>query len=215
MDAQAVLPFRDDMQSANNGVLTRQCERRFKYEAQVDAEAAATYGNYPEPANNGILRWESQRKRRFEKSMLDVLRLKCWNGPCQEEGRQPDNCSIHRNMVAVPVFFFVIQTFDQPSRTTKEWTTSQRIIIMSIVISYTMMTVDDQQKKVEMDNWTRIFSQWISVNPADQCKKWISWLWHILLFHLRLYMSSRYLVTLKCSSSTAIPYLLRNGRSGW
>ncbi|KFD44710.1 hypothetical protein M513_14413, partial [Trichuris suis] len=36
------------------------------------------------------------------------------------------------------VFFFAIQTFDQPSRTTKEWTTRQRIIVMSIVISYTM-----------------------------------------------------------------------------
>ncbi|KFD44700.1 hypothetical protein M513_14423, partial [Trichuris suis] len=40
--------------------------------------------------------------------------------------------------------FFAIQKFDQPSRTTKQRTTRQRII-MSIVISYTMMTVDDQQ----------------------------------------------------------------------
>ncbi|KFD69333.1 hypothetical protein M514_10337 [Trichuris suis] len=29
MDAQAVLPFGEDLQSANNGVLTCQCERRF------------------------------------------------------------------------------------------------------------------------------------------------------------------------------------------
>ncbi|KFD52546.1 hypothetical protein M513_06580, partial [Trichuris suis] len=33
MDAQAVLPFRDDLQSANNGVLRCQCERRFTDEA--------------------------------------------------------------------------------------------------------------------------------------------------------------------------------------
>ncbi|KFD59605.1 hypothetical protein M514_28216 [Trichuris suis] len=38
MDAQAVLPFGEDLQSANNGVLRCQCERRFNSVYIVQAQ---------------------------------------------------------------------------------------------------------------------------------------------------------------------------------
>ncbi|KFD59202.1 hypothetical protein M514_14311 [Trichuris suis] len=51
-------------------------------------------------------------------------------------------------MDAVPPLFFVTRTSDQPERTTKQWTTRQRIVIMSVVISYTMKTEERQGKEM-------------------------------------------------------------------
>ncbi|KFD65240.1 hypothetical protein M514_11892 [Trichuris suis] len=48
MDAQAVLPFQDDLQSANNGVLRCQCQRRFIDKFKHGLPAAQAYRNLVE-----------------------------------------------------------------------------------------------------------------------------------------------------------------------
>ncbi|KFD46064.1 LOW QUALITY PROTEIN: hypothetical protein M513_13068, partial [Trichuris suis] len=109
-------------------------------------------------------------------------------------------------------WFFVIRTSDQHATTTKQRTTSGRII--SVIISYTMKREEDQQKEVNRTTEREDFL-WIGFHASDEWAKRISWLCHISLSHMRFCMSSRCLVALKSSwDDKSSTYLLRKGRSG-